>query len=79
MIPAFDLVAQGSKAASAVKGWATRARARRDLIRWIEGWFNARRPHSSLDNHSPIRSAPLMALSATIYLWFPRAPDLDQE
>lgn len=33
--------------------WATRADARRDLIRWIEGWFNTRR-HSSLDYHSPI-------------------------
>lgn len=34
--------------------WATRADARRDLIRWIEGWFNTRRLHSSLDYHSPI-------------------------
>jgi transposase InsO family protein len=34
--------------------WATRADARRDLIRWIEGWFNTRRLHSTLDYHSPI-------------------------
>lgn len=34
--------------------WATRADARRDLIRWIEGWFNGRRLHSSIDYHSPI-------------------------
>jgi len=34
--------------------WATRADARRDLIRWIEGWFNARRLHSSNFYNSPI-------------------------
>jgi len=34
--------------------WATRADARRDLIRWIEGWFNARRLHSSNNYNSPI-------------------------
>lgn len=34
--------------------WATRAEARRDLIRWIEGWFNARRLHSSNNYNSPI-------------------------
>lgn len=34
--------------------WATRADARRDLIRWIEGWFNTHRLHSSLDYNSPI-------------------------
>ena len=34
--------------------WATRADARRDLIRWIEGWFNTRRLHSSIDYRSPI-------------------------
>ena len=34
--------------------WATRAEARRDLIRWIEGWFNSRRLHSSNNYHSPI-------------------------
>jgi len=34
--------------------WATRADARRDLIRWIEGWFNSRRLHSSNNYNSPI-------------------------
>jgi transposase InsO family protein len=34
--------------------WATRADARRDLIRWIEGWFNACRLHSSNNYNSPI-------------------------
>ena len=36
------------------RNWATRAEARRDLIRWIEGWFNARRLHSSNNYRSPI-------------------------
>ena len=34
--------------------WATRADARRDLIRYIEGWFNPRRLHSSIGYNSPI-------------------------
>jgi transposase InsO family protein len=34
--------------------WATRAEARRVLIRWIEGWFNSRRLHSSNNYNSPI-------------------------
>ncbi len=34
--------------------WATRADARRDLMRWIEGWYNQRRLHSSIDYNSPI-------------------------
>lgn len=34
--------------------WATRADARRDLIRWIEGWYNGRRLHSSIGYNSPI-------------------------
>ena len=34
--------------------WATRAETRRDLIRWIEGWYNGRRLHSTLDYNSPI-------------------------
>ena len=37
-----------------LRRWATRADARRDLIRWIEGWFNARRLHSSNNYNSPI-------------------------
>lgn len=34
--------------------WATRADARRAVIRWIEGWFNPRRLHSSLNYRAPI-------------------------
>jgi transposase InsO family protein len=34
--------------------WVTRTEARRDLIRWIEGWYNGRRLHSTLDYNSPI-------------------------
>jgi transposase InsO family protein len=34
--------------------WETRADARRDLIRWIEGWFNTRRLHSTIDYNAPI-------------------------
>jgi putative transposase len=34
--------------------WPTRAEARRDLIRWIGGWFNTRRLHSSNNYNSPI-------------------------
>lgn len=36
--------------------WVTRAEARRDLIRWIEGWFNPRRLHSTLGYRSPIET-----------------------
>ncbi len=36
--------------------WATRAEARRAVIRWIEGWFNSRRLHSSLSYHTPIET-----------------------
>lgn len=34
--------------------WATRSDARRDLIRWIEGWFNPRRLHSTINYNSPV-------------------------
>jgi len=34
--------------------WATRADARRDLMRWIEGWYNQRRLHSTIDYNSPV-------------------------
>lgn len=34
--------------------WATRTEARRAVIRWIEGWFNSRRLHSSLHYSTPI-------------------------
>ena len=33
--------------------FATRAEARREIIRWIEGWYNARRLHSRLNFLSP--------------------------
>jgi len=36
--------------------WATRAEARRDVIRWIEGWFNSRRLHSSLNYRTPVET-----------------------
>ena len=39
--------------------WATRADVRRDLIRCIEGWFNARRLHSSIDYRSPVEHETL--------------------
>jgi transposase InsO family protein len=34
--------------------WATRGEARRDVVRWIEGWFNTRRLHSTLSYLSPL-------------------------
>ena len=34
--------------------WATRADARRDLIRWIEGWYDGRWLHSSICYNSPV-------------------------
>ena len=36
--------------------WATRAESRRAVIRWIEGWFNSRRLHSSLNYSTPIET-----------------------
>jgi putative transposase len=33
--------------------FATRADARREIIRWIEGWYNARRLHSSIAYMTP--------------------------
>jgi putative transposase len=33
--------------------WATRADARQDLLRWIEGWYNARRLHSTIGHRPP--------------------------
>jgi transposase InsO family protein len=39
--------------------WPTRADARRDLIRWIEGWFNSRRLHSTIDYSTPIEHEQL--------------------
>ena len=39
--------------------FATRAEARREIIRWIEGWYNARRLHSTLDYLTPIEKEAL--------------------
>lgn len=36
--------------------WATRAEARLAVVRWIEGWFNSRRLHSSLNYCTPIET-----------------------
>lgn len=36
--------------------WLERADARRAIVRWIEGWYNARRLHSSLGYRSPIET-----------------------
>ncbi len=33
--------------------WEDRAAARRDLIRWIEGWYNSRRLHSTNTDYNP--------------------------
>ena len=33
--------------------WATRARAQRAIVRWIEGWYNPRRLHSAIDYLTP--------------------------
>jgi len=33
--------------------WATRAQAKRSIVRWIEGWYNPRRLHSSIDYQTP--------------------------
>jgi putative transposase len=33
--------------------WATRAQAQRAIVRWIEGWYNPRRLHSSIDYLTP--------------------------
>ena len=34
--------------------YRTRTEARHDIAAWIDGWYNPRRRHSSLDNTSPI-------------------------
>ena len=33
--------------------WATRAQAKHAIVRWIEGWYNPRRLHSSIDYLAP--------------------------
>jgi transposase InsO family protein len=40
-------------ALAADRSWATRAEACGDPIRWIEGWFNSRRLHSTNNDNSP--------------------------
>ncbi|MGH9116463.1 MAG: integrase core domain-containing protein [Acidimicrobiales bacterium] len=39
--------------------FATRADARRAIIRWIEGWYNARRLHSTLGYLTPMEKEAL--------------------
>jgi putative transposase len=39
--------------------FATRADARREIIRWVEGWYNARRLHSTLNYLTPIEKETL--------------------
>jgi putative transposase len=39
--------------------FATRAEARRAVIRWIESWYNPRRLHSTLNYLSPIEKEAL--------------------
>ena len=36
--------------------FTTRAEARREIIRWIEGWYNARRLHSTLQYRTPLEA-----------------------
>ena len=43
------------------KPWPTRARAHQAIFEWVEGWYNTRRRHSTLDYLSPA------AYEATIY------------
>jgi transposase InsO family protein len=45
--------------------WATRTEARRAVIRWIEGWFNTRRLHSTLGYRSPIEYEHMSASEHT--------------
>jgi putative transposase len=36
--------------------WLTHADARHAMVRWIEGWYNARRLHSTLDYRTPLEA-----------------------
>ena len=36
------------------KRWHTRAELARAIFEWIEGWYNPRRPHTSIDDLSPV-------------------------
>ena len=44
------------------RAWPTRARAHQAIFEWIEGWYNTRRRHSTLDYLSPA------AYEATAYV-----------
>jgi transposase InsO family protein len=46
--------------------FATRAQARREIIRWIEGWYNARRLHSTLDYLTPNEKEALYERTRTL-------------
>jgi transposase InsO family protein len=35
------------------RAWPTRVRAEQAIFEWVEGWYNARRQHSTLDYLSP--------------------------
>jgi transposase InsO family protein len=35
------------------RSWPTRAHAHKAIFAWIEGWYNTRRRHSTLDYLSP--------------------------
>lgn len=47
------------------RGWPTRAAAERAIFEWVEGWYNTRRRHSTLDYLSPA------AYEATAYATTP--------
>jgi transposase InsO family protein len=36
-----------------MKSWPTRAATHKAIFNWIEGWYNTRRRHSTLDYLSP--------------------------
>jgi transposase InsO family protein len=35
------------------RAWRTRTATHKAIFEWIEGWYNTRRRHSTLDNRSP--------------------------
>jgi putative transposase len=47
--------------------WATRADARRDLMRWIEGRYDQRRLHSSIDCNSPVDHEAEFTATVSLY------------
>lgn len=36
------------------RAWPTRAAAHRSIFEWIEGWYNTRRRHSTLNYMNPV-------------------------